>query len=211
MAAASQAQELKERIENRTARVGIIGLGYVGLPLALLFSEKGIRVTGFDIDEAKVKTLNGGGSYIVRIAPAEIARARTNGFEATSDYDRLREMDVVLICVPTPLNEYHEPDLSYITDTVKALAPRLQAGQLIVLESTTYPGTTEEVVVPILEKNNRHGLKAERAGENGDGSFFVAFSPEREDPGNESVARHDIPKVIGGLSPKASELAAALY
>ena len=128
MAAGSQAQELKQRIENRTARVGIIGLGYVGLPLALLFSEKGIRVTGFDIDEAKVTTLNGGGSYIVRISPAEIARARANGFEATSDYDRLREMDVVLICVPTPLNEYHEPDLSYITDTVKALAPRLRSG-----------------------------------------------------------------------------------
>ena len=152
MAAGNQAQELKQRIENRTARVGIIGLGYVGLPLALLFSEKGVRVTGFDIDEAKVTTLNGGGSYIVRILPAEIARARANGFEATSDYDRLREMDVVLICVPTPLNEYHEPDLSYITDTVKALAPRLRAGQLIVLESTTYPGTTEEVVVPLLEK-----------------------------------------------------------
>jgi UDP-N-acetyl-D-glucosamine dehydrogenase len=105
--AGSQAQELKQRIESRTARVGIIGLGYVGLPLALLFSEKGIRVTGFDIDEAKVTTLNGGGSYIVRISPAEIARAQANGFEATSDYDRLREMDVVLICVPTPLNEYH--------------------------------------------------------------------------------------------------------
>ena len=123
--AGSQAQELKQRIESRTARVGIIGLGYVGLPLALLFSEKSIPVTGFDIDEAKVKTLNSGGSYIVRISPTEIARARSNGFEATSDYDRLREMDVVLICVPTPLNEYHEPDLSFITDTVRALAPRL--------------------------------------------------------------------------------------
>lgn len=179
--AGNQAQELKQRLENRTARVGIIGLGYVGLPLALLFSEKGIRVTGFDIDEAKVTTLNGGGSYIVRILPAEIERARANGFEATSDYDRLREMDVVLICVPTPLNEYHEPDLSYITGTVEALAPRLRAGQLIVLESTTYPGTTEEIVVPLLEKGNGSGLSVVR--DDGKGEVFVAFSPEREDPG----------------------------
>src|ERR1700748_1260439 len=210
MAAASQAQELKERIENRTARVGIIGLGYVGLPLALLFSEKGIRVTGFDIDEAKVTTLNGGGSYIVRITPAEIARARANGFEATSDYDRLREMDVVLICVPTPLNEYHEPDLSFITDTVKALAPRMRAGQLIVLESTTYPGTTEEVVVPLLEKGNGTGLRVVR-GDDGKGDVYVAFSPEREDPGNDTVARQDIPKVVGGVDPVATTLGGALY
>ncbi|HEY1963490.1 MAG TPA: nucleotide sugar dehydrogenase, partial [Acidobacteriaceae bacterium] len=210
MAAASQAQELKERIENRTARVGIIGLGYVGLPLALLFSEKGIRVTGFDIDEAKVTTLNGGGSYIVRIAPAEIAHARTKGFEATSDYDRLREMDVVLICVPTPLNEYHEPDLSFITDTVKALAPRLRAGQLIVLESTTYPGTTEEVVVPLLEQGNGSGLSVVR-GDDGKGDVYVAFSPEREDPGNDTVARQDIPKVVGGVDRVATTLGGALY
>src|SRR6201985_1039444 len=209
MAAASQAQELKERIENRTARVGIIGLGYVGLPLALLFSEKGIRVTGFDIDEAKVTTLNGGGSYIVRITPAEIARARANGFEATSDYDRLREMDVVLICVPTPLNEYHEPALSFITDTVKALAPRLQAKQLIVLESTTYPGTTEEVVVPLLEKGNGTGLRVVR-GDDGKGEVSVAFSPEREDPGNDTVARQDIPKVVGGVDAVATQLGCAL-
>src|SRR5882757_179257 len=210
MAAGSQSQELKQRIESRTARVGIIGLGYVGLPLALLFSEKGIRVTGFDIDEAKVTTLNGGGSYIVRISPAEIGRARTNGFEATSDYDRLREMDVVLICVPTPLNEYHEPDLSYITDTVEALAPRLRAGQLIVLESTTYPGTTEEIVVPILEKGNGTGLHVVR-GVDGTGDVFVAFSPEREDPGNDTVARRDIPKVVGGVDPMATQIGAALY
>ena len=210
--AGDQAQELKQRIEKPHRACGIIGLGYVGLPLALLFSEKGIRVTGFDIDEAKVTTLNGGGSYIVRISPAEIARARANGFEATSDYDRLREMDVVLICVPTPLNEYHEPDLSYITDTVKALAPRLRAGQLIVLESTTYPGTTEEIVVPILEKGNDErgngtGLRVVR-GDDGKGDVFVAFSPEREDPGNETVARRDIPKVVGGVDATATSWAA---
>ena len=191
--AGSQSQELKQRIEDHTSRIGIIGLGYVGLPLALLFSEERFRVTGFDIDEAKVKTLNGGGSYIVRIPPNEIARAQASGFEATSDYDRLREMDVVLICVPTPLNEYHEPDLSYITDTVKALAPRLRAGQLIVLESTTYPGTTDEVVVPLLEQGNSAALRVVR-GDTGKGDIHVAFSPEREDPGNDTVARRDIPR-----------------
>ena len=212
--AGDQTQELKRRIEDRTARVGIIGLGYVGLPLALLFSAERFRVTGFDIDEAKVKTLNAGGSYIVRITSDEIASARTNGFEATSDYDRLREMDVVLICVPTPLNEYHEPDLSYITDTVQALAPRLRAGQLIVLESTTYPGTTEEVVVPLLEKGNDAGLRVVRGvirGDDGMGDVYVAFSPEREDPGNDTVARRDIPKVVGGVDRTATELGCALY
>jgi UDP-N-acetyl-D-glucosamine dehydrogenase len=205
-----QTQELKRRIENRTARVGIIGLGYVGLPLALLFSGERFRVTGFDIDEAKVNTLNNGNSYIVRITPEEIGGARADGFEATSDYDRLREMDVVLICVPTPLNEYHEPDLSYITDTIRALAPHLCAGQLIVLESTTYPGTTEEVVVPLLEKGNGAGLRVVR-GNDEKGDVYVAFSPEREDPGNDTVARRDIPKVVGGVDRAATELGCALY
>jgi UDP-N-acetyl-D-glucosamine dehydrogenase len=203
-------QELKKRIEDRTARVGIIGLGYVGLPLALLFSGERFHVTGFDIDESKVKTLNAGGSYIVRITPEEIAAARANGFEATSDYDRLSEMDAVLICVPTPLNEYHEPDLSYITNTVEALAPRLRVGQLIVLESTTYPGTTEEVVVPLLEKGNSAGIRVVR-GDDGTGDVYVAFSPEREDPGNDTVARRDIPKVVGGVDRIATELGCALY
>jgi UDP-N-acetyl-D-glucosamine dehydrogenase len=203
-------QELKERIEDSTARVGIIGLGYVGLPLALLFSGERFHVTGFDIDESKVKTLNAGGSYIVRITPEEIAAARANGFEATSDYDRLSEMDAVLICVPTPLNEYHEPDLSYITNTVQALAPHLRAGQLIVLESTTYPGTTEEVVVPLLEKGNSAGIRVVR-GDDGTGDVYVAFSPEREDPGNDTVARRDIPKVVGGVDRIATELGCALY
>jgi UDP-N-acetyl-D-glucosamine dehydrogenase len=204
------AQALQERIENRTARVGIVGLGYVGLPLALLFSEERFPVTGFDIDEVKVETLNSSGSYIVRIPPTEIARAQANGFTATSEYDRLSEMDAVLICVPTPLNEYHEPDLSYITNTVEAIAPRLRAGQLIVLESTTYPGTTEEIVVPLLERGNRDGMRVVRAGEPA-GDVYVAFSPEREDPGNDTVARRDIPKVVGGVDPVATKLGAALY
>ena len=120
-------------------------------------------------------------------------------------------MDAIVICVPTPLNEYHEPDMSYIVNTTEAIAPHLRAGQLVVLESTTYPGTTEEVVVPILEKKNRAGLKAARNGAHSGAQFFVAFSPEREDPGNTEVARHDIPKVVGGLDERAAELAAALY
>jgi UDP-N-acetyl-D-glucosamine dehydrogenase len=207
----SHFSEFKSKIDQRQARVAVIGLGYVGLPLALLYSDQGFRVTGFDIDERKVSTLAAGGSYIFRITVPEIQKARGQGFSATSDYAQLEQMDAIIICVPTPLNEYHEPDLSYITGTAEALAPHLQPGQLVVLESTTYPGTTEEVLVPILEKGNRLGLKAARGAEPDDNTFFVAFSPEREDPGNQTVARHDIPKVIGGLEPKASELAGALY
>jgi UDP-N-acetyl-D-glucosamine dehydrogenase len=203
--------ELKSKIEQRQARVAVIGLGYVGLPLALLYSEQGFPVTGFDIDERKVSTLNAGGSYIFRITAPEIQRARGQGLSATSDYSQLRGMDAVIICVPTPLNEYHEPDLSYITGTAESIAPHLQAGQLVILESTTYPGTTEEVMIPILEKGNKNGLKASRGDADNGKTFFVAFSPEREDPGNQTVARRDIPKVVGGLNQQASELACALY
>lgn len=203
--------QLKNKIEQRHARVGIIGLGYVGLPLALLYSEKKFKVTGFDIDSRKIDTLAKGGSYIYRIAAEEIQAAKAVGFSATSDYSQLTAMDAIIICVPTPLNEYHEPDLSFITDTTHAIAPHLRAGQLVVLESTTYPGTTEEVMVPILEKENRAGLKAARNGEFTGKEFFVAFSPEREDPGNTTVARPDIPKVVGGLDRQAAELARALY
>lgn len=210
-AADTSFDQLKTKIKQRQARVGIIGLGYVGLPLALLYSEQKFPVTGFDIDARKVDTLGKGGSYIYRISPAEIQAARSQGFTATSDYSRLSDMDAVIICVPTPLDEYHEPDLSFITDTTHSIAPHLRAGQLIVLESTTYPGTTEEVMIPILEKENTEGLKAARDGALTGKEFFVAFSPEREDPGNTTVARRDIPKVVGGLNPQASELAAALY
>jgi len=203
--------QIKTKIQQRQARVGIIGLGYVGLPLALLFSEQKFVVTGFDIDQRKVDTLAKGESYIYRITPEEIRAAQAKGFSATSDYGKIEQMDAVIICVPTPLNEYHEPDLSFITDTTHAIAPHLQAGQLVVLESTTYPGTTEEVMVPILEKENKNGLKAARGSDPGEKEFFVAFSPEREDPGNTTVARRDIPKVVGGVNPTASELAGALY
>jgi UDP-N-acetyl-D-glucosamine dehydrogenase len=184
-------------------------MGYVGLPLALLFSGERFKVTGFDVALDKVNTLNTGGSYIVRILPAEIREAQKAGFRATADYSEIARMDAVIICVPTPLNEHNEPDLSYITGTVKSIAPWLQEGQLIVLESTTYPGTTEEVVLPLLEAGNPHGLKVSRSlGESG---VHLAFSPEREDPGNTDVARHDIPKVVGGCGPAATELASALY
>ncbi|HEY1578141.1 MAG TPA: nucleotide sugar dehydrogenase [Terracidiphilus sp.] len=201
--------DLKNKIQTRQARIGIVGMGYVGLPLALLFSDERFQVTGFDIEERKVKTLNSSGSYIVRILPDAIQKARTSGFHATSDYSEIARMDAIIICVPTPLNEYHEPDLSYVTGTVQSIAPHLHDGQLVVLESTTYPGTTEEIVVPLIEKGNLHGLKVARnADENG---VHVAFSPEREDPGNETVARHDIPKVVGGCGTTAAELAAAYY
>jgi len=201
--------EVKQKLENRTARIGVIGLGYVGLPLALLFSEEGFPVTGFDIDPAKVETLNNAGSYIVRITPEEIRSAQRSGFTATADYSQIARMDAILICVPTPLNDYHEPDLSFVTETAQAIAPHLREGQLIVLESTTYPGTTEEVLVPLLESGSLSSLKAARTPE--DRGFYVAFSPEREDPGNETVARRDIPKVIGGVGPVALDFACALY
>ena len=208
---APKSDALKKKIQQHQAQVGIIGLGYVGLPLALLFSEQKFAVTGFDIDQHKVDILAKGESYIHRITKEEIRAAQAQGFSASSDYSRLEAMDAILICVPTPLNEYHEPDLSFITDTTHALAPHLQAGQLVVLESTTYPGTTEEVMLPILEKENGHGLKAARGPSSTCKDFFVAFSPEREDPGNTAVARRDIPKVVGGVNPQAAELAGALY
>lgn len=210
-AADTSVEQLKSKIQQRKARVGIIGMGYVGLPLALLYSEQKFQVTGFDIDQRKIDTLAKGGSYIYRITTDEIQAAKAQGFTATSDYAQITDMDAVIICVPTPLNEYHEPDLSFITDTTHSIAPHLRAGQLVILESTTYPGTTEEVMVPILEKENTGGLKAARGTEVVANEFFVAFSPEREDPGNTTVARRDIPKVIGGLNPRASELAGALY
>jgi UDP-N-acetyl-D-glucosamine dehydrogenase len=200
---------LKDKIESREALIGIVGMGYVGLPLALLFSGERFKVTGFDIAPEKVDTLNAGNSYIVRIRPAEIQAAQRAGFRATSDYSEIAQMDAVIICVPTPLDEHQEPDLSFVTGTVESIAPWLREGQLIVLESTTYPGTTEEIVVPLLESGNRQGLKASRALD--EPGLHVVFSPEREDPGNETVARPDIPKVVGGCGPAANLLAAAMY
>ena len=209
VATLDRSSQLRHRIETRNAHIGIIGMGYVGLPLALLFSEERFRVTGFDIDAGKVDRLNEGGSYIVRIPETQIKAAQQNGFNATSDYAQIAQMDVIIICVPTPLDEYREPDLSFVTGTVRSIAPHLHEGQLIILESTTYPGTTQEVVVPLLEKGNPEGIRVAYGAESP--GIYVAFSPEREDPGNDTVARRDIPKVVGGCGETASALASAVY
>lgn len=209
--AVSFPEQFKAKIEARTARIGIVGLGYVGLPLVLLFSGQKFPITGFDIDTRKVETLTEGGSYIVRIEASDIRAARDRGFTPTTDFARIADMDAVIICVPTPLDEFRQPDMSYIVGTAESIAPHLRPGQLIILESTTYPGTTEEVLVPILEKENKLGLKAAPAEQSGGDVFYVAFSPEREDPGRTDVARHDIPKVVGGRDPSAAEMACAVY
>ncbi len=204
-----------QRVETRTTRVGIIGLGYVGLPLTLLFSEERFRVTGFDIDRKKVDTLNAGASYIHRIEPEHIRAAQAAGFSATDDFINIAAMDAVLICVPTPLHEDHTPDMSYVVSTVEAIAPHVRPGQLIILESTTYPGTTEEIVVETI---NRYGKsRGVRVLRNTEGAVseldgvLVAFSPEREDPGNMVTPRREIPKVIGGVDHLAAKAASALY
>ncbi|QNI38373.1 nucleotide sugar dehydrogenase [Edaphobacter sp. 4G125] len=200
-------------VDRRTARVGIIGLGYVGLPLTLLFSEERFRVTGFDIDSPKVASLNSGQSYIHRIEPEHIEMAQRSGFRATSDFAEVAGMDAVLICVPTPLNPDHTPDMSYVVSTIEAIAPHLRAGQLVVLESTTYPGTTEEIIVETINRHgSKKGLKVLRNETSSDlDGVMVAFSPEREDPGNMITPRREIPKVIGGVDARATRAASALY
>ena len=207
---ASSLESFVRKIETREARIAIVGLGYVGLPLALLFSEQRFRITGFDVDRNKVNTLNSGGSYICRIPNSEIQLAMEQGFTATADYEAIKEMDIVIICVPTPLDEYRQPNLRFITGTAESLAPHLSNGQLVILESTTYPGTTEELVAPLLEANNPSGLKVVRD-EATEVGIFLAFSPEREDPGNNTVARRNIPKVVGGVNRQATEMASAVY
>jgi UDP-N-acetyl-D-glucosamine dehydrogenase len=204
-------QSFVDRIQSRQSKIGIIGLGYVGLPLALLFAEEGFPVLGFDIDAKKVQALIDGESYIYRVPKTEIQLARGKGFNATSDYARISDMDAIVICVPTPLDEHRQPDLSYVRSTLESIAPHLRPGQLLILESTTYPGTTEELVVPIVERLNRAGRRVARNGEPPDNCIFVAFSPEREDPGNDSIARRDVPKVVGGVDALATELARELY
>src|SRR3954469_16304695 len=170
-----------DRIHDRTARVGVIGLGYVGLPLTLLFCDSGFPVTGFDIYERKVRELEAGESYIQRIPRTEIQRARERGFRATSDFSRLSSQDVIIICVPTPLTDHRDPDLSFIRNTAESIAPWLVEGQTVILESTTYPGTTEEILIPILERGNKNGLMVRRKGTPLEArTFHVAFSPERE-------------------------------
>ncbi|HEY4948756.1 MAG TPA: nucleotide sugar dehydrogenase [Candidatus Acidoferrales bacterium] len=207
------AERKPEFFAGKDIKIGIIGCGYVGLPLALRFADVGQRVTGFDTDQEKINKLNGGQSYIQHISADKIKQhVQGKRFEATTDFSRLREMDAVLICVPTPLDERREPDLSYVEKTAQSIAPNLQRNQLIVLESTTYPGTTEELVLPILEKG---GLKCPLA--RGAGSevvatdFYLAFSPEREDPGNKQFGLAQIPKVVGGINPASGRAAVALY
>jgi UDP-N-acetyl-D-glucosamine dehydrogenase len=201
-APSSVAEELAARIDLQTARVAVVGLGYVGLPLAETFAWGGYPVLGFDIDREKVAKLQRGESYIGHICPERVAELVHSGrFDVTDDPCRLLEADAIIICVPTPLGEAREPDLSYIVKTGEMLRPHLRAGQLVVLESTTYPGTTEELLQPILEAS---GLKAGQ-------DFFLAYSPEREDPGNRDFATRNIPKVISGLDERSQQLALALY
>ncbi|HVS37045.1 MAG TPA: nucleotide sugar dehydrogenase [Gemmataceae bacterium] len=198
----SLADDLAARIEQRTARVAVVGLGYVGLPLAETFAWGGYPVLGFDVDEEKIAKLQRGESYIGHIAAERVAELIAGGrFEAASDPGRFVEADAVVICVPTPLGDAREPDLSYIIRTGEMLRPHLRQGQLVILESTTYPGTTEDVLRPILEES---GLTAGL-------DFFLAYSPEREDPGNRDFATRNIPKVVGGIDETSLRLAAALY
>ena len=202
-----------EFFAGKDIRIGIIGCGYVGLPLALRFADVGQRVTGFDTDREKIDKLNAGQSYIQHISGDKIKQhVQAKRFDATTDFTRLREMDAVLICVPTPLDERREPDLSYVEKTAQSIAPNLQRNQLIVLESTTYPGTTEELVLPILEKGGLKCPLARGAGsENVATDFYLAFSPEREDPGNKQYGLAQIPKVVGGINPASGRAAVALY
>ncbi|MGE5625964.1 MAG: nucleotide sugar dehydrogenase [Bacillota bacterium] len=197
----SAQQALTKKLKDKSARIGVVGLGYVGLPLALRFSEAGYPVTGLDIDAAKVEALNKGQSYIAQIPSGRVSKAVQARFKASHDFAAAKDCDALIICVPTPLGKHHEPDVSFIANTMAALQPNLRAGQVVSLESTTYPGTTEELVVPVVEAA---GLKPGV-------DCFVVYSPEREDPGNKSFHTQTIPKVVSGLTPTCKEVAIALY
>ena len=193
---------LIHRIRQRDVTVGVIGLGYVGLPLAVEFARAGLRVTGFDVDESKIRSINGSTSYIPDVPSDDLAEAvRAGRLRATTNMAELAQMDVIDICVPTPLRKTRDPDLSYVVKAVEAVAAALRSGQLVILESTTYPGTTDEVVQPMLEER---GLRA-------DVDFFLAFSPERVDPGNPTFNTRTIPKVVGGVGAASTDAASALY
>lgn len=194
-------KQLRARLADRSAVIGIVGLGYVGLPLTLRYAAVGFKVLGIDIDAAKVARLNAGTSYIEHIGAAQIAAARAAGFEASTDFSRAVEADALIICVPTPLNAYREPDLSFVLGTTDALLPHMRAGQVLSLESTTYPGTTEEELRPRLESR---GLRV-------GSDVFLVFSPEREDPGNPRFETRTIPKVCGGSTPACLQAGLALY
>jgi UDP-N-acetyl-D-glucosamine dehydrogenase len=193
---------LLNKIESRRARTGVVGLGYVGLPLAVELAKAGFQATGIDLDARKIQTIQEGRSYIPDVSSADVmALTRAGKLDATTDFSIVRELDTINICVPTPLRKTKDPDMSYIVSAVEAIAKHLHKGMLIVLESTTYPGTTDEVVQPLLEAT---GLKAGV-------DFFLAFSPERVDPGNPTFQTHNVPKVVGGLTPECLKLAGALY
>src|SRR6516165_11907830 len=198
----ASAETLRDKIRSRKARAGVVGLGYVGLPLAVELAKAGFHVTGIDLDPRKVEQINDGGSYIPDVQTKDVQALHAKGLlDATSDFAVVRELDTVNICVPTPLRKTKDPDMSYIVSAVEGIAKHLHPGMLIVLESTTYPGTTDEVVQPMLEEQ---GLKAGV-------DFFLAFSPERVDPGNPTFQTHNVPKVVGGFSPACSDLAKELY
>jgi UDP-N-acetyl-D-glucosamine dehydrogenase len=198
---ADHRQTLIDRLTDRSAVIGIVGLGYVGLPLAIRFSEVGYRVLGFDIAEDKVGMLNRGESFIEHIGADAVRTMRDQGFEATTDFSRTPEADALILCVPTPLNRYREPDLSFVLNTVESLVPHMRPGQVMSLESTTYPGTTDEELAPRLEAA---GLRV------GDTTFLI-YSPEREDPGNPNFTTRTIPKVCGGATPACLDVGMALY
>jgi len=201
---------LLEKIINKEIKIGIIGLGYVGLPLALEFVEAGFFIIGFDIDEKKIPILESGNSYIKHISSERISSAvKTNKFKATSNFERLNEVDAIIICVPTPLNNYREPDISFIEESSKVISKNFQLGQLVVLESSTYPGTTEEVILPYLENPLNPELSGKRLQVGVD--FFLAFSPEREDPNNPHFTTKTIPKVVGGVTDSCLQIAKELY
>ena len=195
------ATQLIGLLEDRRAVVGVLGMGYVGQPLALRYAELGYKVIGFDIDAEKVADLNAGRSHIEHISDADIRRANAAGLECTTDFSRAAEADALILCVPTPLNKYREPDLSYVINTTESIVPYLRAGQVVSLESTTYPGTTEEELLPRVTAG---GLTVGQ-------DIFLIYSPEREDPGNAHFTTHTIPKVVGGHTPVCLEVGKALY
>ncbi len=219
-AAATRLDTLRAKLENRTAKIGVVGLGYVGLPLSLLCAKAGFQATGFDIDRRKPEMLHRGESYIHHIPASEIADAvKKKRFVATSDFAKLKEMDAIVICVPTPLDKHREPDMSFVLNTAATVSEHLQAGQLVVLESTTYPGTTDEDMLAHLEKGS---LKCSPSSYTTDGKsvtsatgsdpdFFLAFSPEREDPGNKNFKTQQVPKIVGGVNAASALAAQALY
>lgn len=192
---------LINKIQNKSAVIGIVGLGYVGLPLALRCVEAGYKVIGFDIDPQKISNIAGGKSYIKHIASATLANAVANGLSVTSRFEKIAEVDAIVLCVPTPLNKYREPDLSFVIGTTETILPHLKSGQVVSLESTTYPGTTDEELKPRIES------KGHIIGQD----IFLVFSPEREDPGNPNFTTRTIPKVVGGATSACLEVGVALY